>query len=302
MRDYTQLHANPAWAAVQYLIADSHDHENYHLSLAPIADSDDHGTDDAALERMLTGYIDPALDFYDVFLKGERPVESLPRVQWHLGHVGHRQSATWPPTGAEVVRLFLADLGAAGSEGTLTWDEPAGSEEATWTYDPQDLVPSAVPNSFAFLHEYPDERRLADRADVLVFTSEPVTSAVDLAGPVDLHVAVSTDAPTTHLFAKLYDVDPDGAAHMVVRGQAELLETAGDRLLRIELGHTGYRFRTGHALRLIVTSSDFPEFVPHPGTAENPWLAVDTAPSTQTLRGGPGLAPYLALTVVHDDA
>ena len=304
MRDYVELNGNPAWAAVQYLIAGSHDHENYHLALAPISEDDNHGVDDDALDRMLLGYIDPALDFYDIFLKGERPVESMPRVQWHLGHAGQREANCWPPEGAVPLRLRLADLGAAAeSEGTLVQDEdgPSSPEQVAWVHDPEDLIPSAVGNSFAFLHDYPDERELVGRADVLSFSTTAREAPLDIAGPVNLFVALSSSAPTTHLFAKVYDVDPDGSCHMIVRGQAELLDTTGERLLRIELGHTGYRLGPGHRLRLSLSSSDYPEFVPHPGTSDNPWLAVTTKPSTQTLRRTAEIVPYLELTVLPAD-
>lgn len=302
MRDYMALRNNPAWAAVQYLSADSHDHENYHLSLAPIAEADDHGVDEDALDRMLDDYFGPALDFYDVFLKGEHPVESLPRVRWHLGHVGFREANRWPPEDTTAVRLYLDDLSsAAGHGGSLVWDEPAEPDQVQWTHDPADLIPSAVPNSFAFLHDYPDEASLADRADVVTFTAAPSETPVDIAGPVDLLVDVASTAPTTHLFAKLYDLSHDGACHQIVRGQAELLETSGERLLRVELGHTGYRLRPGHRLRLMLSSSDYPEFVPHPGTEENPWLAVETRVSIQTLRRTPDAIPYLELSLLPLD-
>ena len=302
MRDYTALRDIPAWAATQYLIADSHDHENYHLSLAPIAEADDHGVNEEALGRMLDGYIDPALDFYDVFLKGEHSVESLPRVRWHLGHAGFREANRWPPEDASTVRLYLDDLSlAAGPDGSLVWDEPSKPDQVEWAHDPADLIPSAVPNSFAFLHDYPDEAGLADRADVITFTTAPSDAPLDIAGPVDLLVAVASTAPTTHVFAKLYDLSPDGTCHLIVRGQAELLDTSGERLLCVELGHTGYRLRPGHRLRLTLCSSDFPEFVPHPGTAENPWLAVDTKVSSQTLRRTPHAVPYLELSLLPPD-
>jgi hypothetical protein len=68
--------------------------------------------------------------------------------------------------------------------------------------------------------------------------------------------------------------------------------------VRIEMGHTGYRLRPGHRFRLNVASSDFPEFMRHPGTAENPWLALETKPSTQRLISTPGAPASLRLTVL----
>ena len=57
-------------------------------------------------------------------------------------------------------------------------------------------------------------------------------------------------------------------------------------MAEVYLGHTGYRVLPGHRLRLHVASSDFPVFLPHPGTAENPWDATETQTNRQTLAIG----------------
>jgi predicted acyl esterase len=275
MRDYARLAAMPDWGPLQYLWADSVDHENYHLSEVPIATAADHDSDPEALERLLDLYIDPAIEFFDVFLKGGDS-STLPKVRWHLGHVGYRTSSAWPPPESEARSLYLTD-------GTLTESAPTTAEAVSWTYDPADAVPSALENSFAVLFEYPDERATGERDDVLVFDGTAATEPLDLAGPVDLWVRVGSTAPTTDVFAKLLDVDPEGSARMIVRGQAVLTRPDADRLVRIEMGHTGYRLRPGHRLRLHLTSSDFPEYAPSPGTAENRWTAEDRRPSIQRL-------------------
>lgn len=300
MRDYVELQSRPGWAINQYLIADSSDHENYHLSLVPVDEKTDHDTNDEALERMLTIYLDPALEFFDVFLKETRSSHTLSRVRWHLGHVGYRASPSWPPPGAEEHRLYLAalaDAGGTGTTGRLTETPPGEAESVEWTYDPGDPVPSVVVNSFAFLRAYPDEAEIGARSDVLVFDGDLRAEPLDLTGPVDVFVRVGSDSPTTDVFVRLLDVSPDGAAHLIVRGQAHLLAPSEAALVRIELGHTGYRVREGHRLRLHLTSSDFPEYVPHPGTGADPWFSSETKPSRQVLWSGPTTAPYLALTV-----
>jgi uncharacterized protein len=286
MRDYEALSQRPDWAENQYLSADSVDHENYHLSLAPIAEADDHLLDNGALARMLELYVTPAMQFFDVFLKARASRESFPKVAWHLGHVGYRTSRSWPPPDAQQDSLHLSGLaGAAAGSGVL--GSPADEDDvATWTHDPADLVPSSVPNSFAFLHEYPDERDLLRRGDVISFWSDPQAAPLDLAGPVELRVTVTSTAPSTDVFAKLLDVHPDGSAKMILRGQATLHEARTAGPSSISLGHTGYRVREGHRLVLAMFSSDYPEFVPHPGTGDNRWTATEPAASMQTLRPG----------------
>jgi putative CocE/NonD family hydrolase len=277
------------------------DHENYHLSHAPITEENDHGVNDEALDRMLTLYTEPPLDFFDVFLKGIRDASTLPRVSWHLGHEGYHESPSWPPPGAHERHLYLTGVAnAATTGGQLSADAPENEQAGDWAYDPEDLITSSVPDSFAFLREYPDESSTARRPDVLSFVTDPATTQVDLAGPVDLFVTVSSTAPSTYLFAKLLDEAPDGTARLVVRGQGELGDVSGNSLARIEMGHTGYRLRPGHRFRLNIASSDFPEFMRHPGTDQNPWLATDTKPSTQRLISRLGAPASLRLTVLGE--
>jgi putative CocE/NonD family hydrolase len=306
MRDFLVLRDTPGWAELQYLSADSVDHENYHLALTPITEADDHNVNAAALDRMLDLYTGPALDFFDVFVKRTRSVESLPRVRWHLGHEGYHESSTWPPANAQEQRLHLTALaGAADSAtdgGVLSPQPVTAPESVQWVHDPAHLVPSAVDNSFSFLPGYPDEAHTTQRPDVLTFTAAPVVAPLDLAGPVDLWVSVTSKGPSTDVFAKLLDLAPDGTMHMIVRGQGRIRRPFETRLVQIELGHTGYRLRPGHRLCLAIASSDFPEFLPNTGTTESPWLAVHTVPTTQTLTTAPDCPAYLSISTLPGHA
>ncbi len=294
MRDYMALSRRPDWAATQYLSADSVDHENYHLDLAPVADADDHLLSNEALDRMLRLYVTPALRFFDVFLKGLAGPETLPKVAWHLGHVGYQTSTSWPPPEARPQTLMLSGLDRSQSGYGRLGDKPAPEEEqGTWTHDPRDLIPSSVPNSFAFLHEYPDERVFLTRDDVVTFVAEPQPDPLDIAGPVDLRITVTSTAPSTDVFAKLFDVHPDGSARMIVRGQSTIHEAHEGVPVTISLGHAGYRVRAGHRLALAVFSSDYPEFVPHPGTKENRWTTTALQASTQSLHAGGAIDLWL---------
>ncbi|MFI0350238.1 CocE/NonD family hydrolase [Actinomadura sp. 9N407] len=297
MRDYLELTSRPGHAPMQYLYADSIDHENYHLSLVPIQEEDDHESDDAALGRMLDRYLDPAIDFFDAFLAETAPAETVPRVRWHLGHAGWRRAGCWPPEESAPYTLYLAGLTAAEGAGTgrLAPDPPAREESVSWDHDPGDLVPSAAENSFEFLRAYPDERDAGDRPDVLRFDTAAFGDGLDLAGPIDLHLRVDSTAPTADVYAKLYDVAPGGACHMISRGQGVLTEPGAAEPARIEMTHTGYRVRPGHRLRLHVAGSDYPEFAPNPGTRENPWTAEHRRGSRQTLRTSPDMACRLVL-------
>jgi predicted acyl esterase len=299
MLDYEALMRNPETATFQYLHAGSTDHENYHLEQVPIPASEDHALDDAALERMLERYISPAIDFFDAFLTGRSDPAGMPRVRWHLPHAGWREAETWPPPGAHELRLYLAEAGraAADADGGVLAPAAAERDEVAWVHDPADLVPSTLVNPFAALLEYPDESAVEARADVLTFTTRGWDESVTLAGRVVAHLNVTIDAPSLFLHVKLVDAHPDGRAHALLFGQA-VHEPAPGRPAEVYLGHTGYRVDPGHRLRLHVASSDFPVFLPHPGTSENPWDATITRANRHTLASGGETPSYLSLTVL----
>jgi predicted acyl esterase len=69
----------------------------------------------------------------------------------------------------------------------------------------------------------------------------------------------------------------------------------------VDLGQLGYRIRAGHRLRVHVSSSDYPEFIPQPGTGEEPWSAVTMRANTQTMTLG-GTDPFrITLSVLEGE-
>ena len=300
MIDYDALRARPELTDLQYLVADSTDHENYHLREVPVAPEEDHDTNETALARMLPIYLGPGLAFFDVFLKGEGDPGSIARAEWFLGNDDWRTSTTWPPPGARELRLYLgaAERAASGPEGGALLAAPEASRgTARWVHDPADLVPSTPLNPFAFLLYWPDEREVQCRGDVLTFTTEPMTEPLDLTGPATAHLAVGSSFSSMHVMVKLCDVDPDGAAHMLLRGEQLVRVPDPDRPVDVPLSHTGHRVLPGHSLRISIASSDFPLYLPHPGTDEDPWYATKGETNGQTLATGGATASYLSLTV-----
>ena len=301
MIDYERLCARPDPAALQYLNADATDHENYHLRYVPVGPENDHDTDDDALARMMQVYLGPGLEFLDVFLQGRGDPASIARATWFLGHDDWRRSPTWPPPGAKELRLYLGGAGRAadGPEGGALRAAPeAAAGTARWVHDPDDLVPSTPLNPFAFLLSWPDEREVQGRGDVLTFTSEPVEEPLDLAGPVTAALALGSSAASLHVHVKLCDVYTDGSARMLLRGERLVRESEYGGLVEVGLSHTGHRLLPGHRLRLAVASSDFPLYLPHPGTEENPWFATRGERNEQTLGTGGAAPSHLRVTTL----
>lgn len=301
MSGYATLRSRPDRGAFQYLWADSIDHEFYHLEDLPITADNDHNVSDDALARLIPRYLNPALEFFDAFLKDDQPARAIPPVRWHLGNDGWHESDTWPPAGTERLDLHLAGAGKAadGPEGgALSPHTEAKSSVAGWPHRPSDLVPSAVRNPFAFLAERPDERPIEQRDDALTFTSDTFEAALDLAGPVSVSLTLSSSCSSMHVFVKLLDVDVEGCARMLLRGQAPVSDCRDQKSVQIALGHIAYRLPQGHRLRLHVASSDFPLFIWHPGTNADPWRALEGRACEQMLIVGSRHASALALTVL----
>ncbi|GAA5210743.1 CocE/NonD family hydrolase [Streptomyces thinghirensis] len=302
---YLELAKRPAWAPLQYLVAEAVDHENYHVSDTPYAEDSDHDVNDAALARMLPRYLGPSLDFFDVYLRGVKDPASLPRVSWDLAHAGRQQAAQWPLPDVREQILYLNDFAAAAGAppgGRLTTIPPADAESVQWTHDPDNPVRQEG-EFLSLIRDYPDESHLGGRKDVVVFTSDAVGDApVDLAGPVRVEVVVESDAPSTDLFVSLFDVYPNGEAHRMLSEQVTVDEMQpGGVLCELDLGHTGYRLRPGHALRLHFRSSDAPDYLPHPGVGSNRWLVSETRKSLQRLRTDSLRPSRLVLTHLPTD-
>ena len=132
---------------------------------------------------------------------------------------------------------------------------------------------------------------------MLTFTTRGWDEPVTLTGRVVAHLELTSDAPSLFLHVKLVDVHPDGRAHTLLFGQIVHEPRAG-AIAEVYLGHTGYRVEPGHRLRLHVASSDFPVFLPHPGTDENPWDATTTRTNRHTLAAGGETPSYVSLTVL----
>ena len=124
--------------------------------------------------------------------------------------------------------------------------------------------PKYQPGSF-------DQSQVELRDDVLVYTSEPLSKAVEVVGFVEAVIYVSSDAPDTDFTAKLVDVDAEGRAYNVGDSiqrarwrdgykEAKMMAEGEVYELRIGPFFVANRFNAGHRLRLDITSSNFPRY------------------------------------------
>ncbi|WP_052849975.1 alpha/beta fold hydrolase [Streptomyces avicenniae] len=127
------------------------------------------------------------------------------------------------------------------------------------------------------------------------FDSEPLDHAVHVTGTPTVRVRITSDTPSVVLFAKLYDVSPDGGQQSLpaqLVAPVRLDGTGEGRTAELTLPAIDYPFASGHRMRLVLSTTDMGYASPaEPATitAEptGDGLLLPTAPGIST--GGTGL-------------
>ncbi|MBV8206208.1 MAG: CocE/NonD family hydrolase [Acidobacteria bacterium] len=220
--------------------------------------------------------------WFDHFLKGESNgiLENTPRVRYYTMGLNKWQAAdTWPPQGAQAVTFYLASGGKANTlsgDGALATAAPQSDSPDSFTYDPMNPVPSHGGNvcctGNAVAGGAFDQRSMEERPDILVYTTEPLPGAMEVSGPIDVTLYVSSDAKDTDFTVKLIDVDPGGAAYNLDETIQRMRYREGyDKPLAWMLPGKIYKFSfqpmntsnlfaAGHRIRIEISSSNFPRF------------------------------------------
>jgi putative CocE/NonD family hydrolase len=232
---------------------------------------------------------DATLDWYDYLFKGaQNEFAQKPVTIFVMGLNQWRQEDDWPLARAKNTKYFLHSQGAAnsaGGDGSLTTKAPNSEPPDHYVYDPANPVPTiGGPLCCDAAHLKPgarDQRPAETRADVLVYSTRAFPEDVEVTGPVKVELYVESSALDTDFTAKLVDVGPDGFARNLTDGiiraryrdsreKAELLTPGQVYKLTIDLWSTSNVFLKGHALRLEISSSNFPRFDRNLNTAESP--------------------------------
>jgi putative CocE/NonD family hydrolase len=196
-----------------------------------------------------------------------------------MGSNKWQSSDTWPPKGAQPMTFYLASGGKANTlegDGVLTSAPPTDNKPDSFTYDPMNPVPSYGGNvcctGTAITAGSFDQRKMEARPDILVYTSEPFREGIELSGPIEPTLYVSSDAKDTDVTVKVIDVYPDGRAYNLDESIQRLRYRDGydkplawmepGKVVKVTLQPltTSNYFAPGHSLRIEVSSSNFPRF------------------------------------------
>ncbi|WP_086830578.1 CocE/NonD family hydrolase [Streptomyces sp. NRRL B-24572] len=198
------------------------------------------------------------LAWFDRHLRKNTAADTGPAFAWYReGQSGYGTADRVPALSQQ---LYLSGDGKLVDNRTKV---ARGSRQyANW------LVPTShSESSLAGMIGLPDPRPYDTPGTYLGWTSAPLTEPVDLVGapratlrvvsPATERVQDSGDAADKLvLFAKLYDVAPDGTKTLVNRLVAPVRVPDVTRPFTVELPGIVHRYETGHRLEFVVAASD----------------------------------------------
>lgn len=219
------------------------------------------------------------LRWHTHWLKGEENgvEEDKPVKIFVMGLDQWRDEDDWPLPDTQYRPYYLHSTGHANSaagNGTLSTEAPTDEPEDVYRYDPHNPVPTvggAILMGLGPIEGPRDQRSVEAREDVLCYSTPVLAKPVEVTGPIELVLYISSSARDTDFTGKLVDVYPDGRAEILTDGilraryresfsEPKLLEPEQIYELRLDLWATANLFKAGHRIRLEVSSSNFPRF------------------------------------------
>jgi hypothetical protein len=265
-------------------------------------------------------YQDVVYGFFDRFLKSETSpiLEKLPKVTFFtMGSNKWQTSDTWPPAGAKPMTFYLSSGGKANTmdgDGVLASAPPPADASDSFTYDPMKPVTSYGGNvcctGTAITAGAFDQRKMEVRPDILVYTSEPFKTGIEVSGPITPTLFVSSDAKDTDFTVKVIDVYPDGRAYNLDESIQRMRWREGyekppvwmepGKVYRVTLQPltTSNYFDAGHRLRIEVSSSNFPRFDRNLNTGGNNYDEVTGVVAHNVVHHSKQFPSQVTITVV----
>jgi putative CocE/NonD family hydrolase len=220
--------------------------------------------------------------WFDHFLKGEKNglLDTLPKIRYYtMGSNKWQTADSWPPRNSQGLTFYLSSQGGANTRngnGMLTMKPPASEKPDTFSYDPMKPVMSKGGNvccqGNALSGGAVDQQETELRGDVLVYSTEALKEGMELTGPIEPTIYLSSDRKDTDVTVKVLDVYPDGRAYNLdetiqrVRyregyDKPPVFMQAG-KVYKVALQPmtTSNYFAPGHRIRIEVSSSNFPRF------------------------------------------
>ncbi|HEV2666085.1 MAG TPA: CocE/NonD family hydrolase [Blastocatellia bacterium] len=233
------------------------------------------------------------LRWFDTWLKDKKVNwEKQPRVRVFVtGANQWRELSDWPDPKSEPLTFYLSSTGpanGAASGGKLLLAPPKSEKPDQYVYDPAKVkLPEETDSTIVKIP--------GDKKDLLVYKTEPLNEALDIAGPIELELYFSTDVKDTDFFASLVDVDEKGEMRSIglpgkIRARylsgwdtPSLLQPGKTYKAVIALWDLAHRLEKGRRLGIVIKSEMFPYYARNLNTGEPNAEATRMVTATQTI-------------------
>ncbi|MEW6356044.1 MAG: CocE/NonD family hydrolase [Planctomycetota bacterium] len=253
-------------------------------------------------------------EWLDHWLKGKTAnVETWPPFRiFVMGRNQWRDEKEWPLQRTRYTPYYFHSQGSARTltgDGQLSTTKPDREPFDRFVYDPDDPVPTAGGCNLGGPAGPRDQTSVEQREDVLVFTSDELTSGLEVTGPVKVILYAASSATDTDWTAKLVDVWPDGrpinlcdgilrARYRESADRPTLIEPEKIYCYEIDLWVTSNVFLRGHRIRVEVSSSNFPRFDRNPNTGQPFGADTQKKKAAQTVYHDGEHASHILLPVI----
>jgi uncharacterized protein len=257
--------------------------------------------------------------WFDYFLKGEQnDILKMPKVRYFtMGSNKWQTADSFPPADAKPLKFYLSSNGKANSlngDGVLTTAPSETDAPDSFQYDPLNPVPSYGGNVCCTGNAVQggsfDQRKIEERNDILVYSTDVLKEGVELTGSVDITLYVSSDAKDTDFTVKLIDVDEQGRAwnldetiqRMRYRDGYEKplvwMESGKVYKFKFQPMMTSNYFAPGHRIRIEISSSNFPRFDRNMNTGGNNYDEIKGVIATNKVHHSKQYPSEITISVV----
>lgn len=228
------------------------------------------------------------LSWLGTHMAGAPTVARRRPVRVYVAHRGWLDLPDWPPATGEGV-LYLQPAGRLAAA-----PPPPDAAPSRFRYDPADPTPTVGGRFLTTKSGYRDDSALAQRSDVLSFTSGPLDADLYVFGSPLVELEHTADIDHVDVFVRVSEVDIRGRSHNVSDGYRRLTGREQGPL-RVELDEIAYRFRAGTRIRVLVAGGSHPRFARNLGTGEPVLTGQRMVPAEHTVHHGAGGVSRLIL-------
>lgn len=264
-------------------------------------------------------FLQMTLDWYNYWLHDSSGNVFEPRVLFYLMGDCDTQDTTfwnhwveadtWPLPTIEYKSYYLRE------NGLLDTLPPQIEVLDTFQYNPLDPCTTyggreyiGLDNGYGPINQNPIE----NRTDVLVYSTPVLDTPLTVIGKLKFVLYASSDCYDTDWTVRVTDVYPDGRSILMTDGilmarhrygfdREDSLVPGEPDTFHIDLWSTANVFNTGHQLRVIISSSNYPRFEKNPNTGA-PFRRDDsvTVIATQSIYRSPSMPSHLLLPVLPE--